>query len=214
MNANPFLTLEPWLPQILEEIKRDIKSDHLAQDPAFARAHFGNRPIQRLTNEELFAPYIRELLAGNEPLVEWAVNRWVFRHTDLYQHFADRLSAIRADFSNLTSLTPAEEEQVLAGAPDRFGHQDTFLFARLNQVVISPTRMEALRVAALAEQKAKMAQKAEAEVTRSREELELRHKTELARLIDKYEGRLSGMQKKYLTDTEALKKQIRALQKR
>ncbi len=211
---NPFLTLEPWLPQILEEIKRDIKSDHLAKDPAFARAHFGNRPIQRLTNEELFAPYIRELLAGNEQLVEWVVNRWVFRHTDLYQHFADRLSAIQTDFANLTALTSDQEEQVLAGAPDRFGYQDTFLFARLNQVVISPVRMEALRAAALAEQKAKVAQKAEAEVTRSREELELRHKTELARLIDKYEGRLTGMQRKYLTDTEALKKQIRALQKR
>lgn len=35
---------------------------------------------------------------------------------------------------------------------------------------------------------------------------------EKARLQDKYEDKLAGVQRKYMTDVEALKKQIRSLQ--
>lgn len=40
------------------------------------------------------------------------------------------------------------------------------------------------------------------------------HQREVSRLNEKYESKLAGVQKKYAIDTEALKKQIRALQQR
>jgi hypothetical protein len=48
----------------------------------------------------------------------------------------------------------------------------------------------------------------------SAETLEKAYEREIARLTDKYEKKLQGLQKKYLFDTEALKKQIATLQRK
>ena len=77
---NQFQILQPWLPQVLNTIKREIKTEHLPGSHAFYRTHFGNKPISRLTIEEIFKAYETELLAGNQEIAEWVINRWVFKH--------------------------------------------------------------------------------------------------------------------------------------
>ena len=46
------------------------------------------------------------------------------------------------------------------------------------------------------------------------EGMQKKHATEMARLTDKYEKKLMGLQKKYQLDQEALKKQLAALQRK
>jgi len=211
MNTNPFLALKPWISQILHAIKKDLKTDHLAVNKNFYRTHFGTRPLNKLLVEEIFAVYEKELLAGNEELVEWAVNRWVFKHGDLYQHFAQRLSEINPDFQGIEALTEVQANQILDGA-EVFGEVEVYLFSRLNGVVFPETIFERLRVAAekkIAEDKL---QKEQSAVQESQvQELE-RLRREAARAREKYEDKLAGVQRKYQTETEALKKQICSLQ--
>jgi hypothetical protein len=205
-----FETIQPWLNRVLAAIKKDIKSEHLPSNPPFYRTYFGNRPIHRLTSEEIFTAYGKELLEGNADLGDWVVNRWVFQHGELYEHFAERLSQINPEFSEISSLTEEESHRVLEGATEQFGAIAVYLFSVLNGVVFPSSVLQKLADAAK--------QEAEQEKTEAQQysqeqgliaEVE-RQKREIARL----ESRVTGVQKKYTTDIEALKKQIRALQQR
>lgn len=207
---NQFQALQNWTLEILNTIKKDIKTDHLHTDPQFYRTYFGNRPQNRLTSEEIFAAYEKELLVGNESLAEWVVNRWVFKHGDLYQHFADRLSQIHPDFNEIKQLTPEQSEQVLAGAAENFGAIPTFLFSILNGVVFPQATLEKLRQAAEKEKVTQAKEDAETEKKESLEKIIATHQREIARLNDK----IAGVQKKYTNDTESLKKQIKSLQQK
>lgn len=207
---NQFLPLKNWMHVILNAIKKDIKSDHLGSDPEFYRAHFGNRPQNRLTSEEIFNAYEKELVQGNQELAEWVVNRWVFKNGDLYQIFAERLAKINPEFEKIETISVEESEKVLAGTVERFGAISTFLFVVLNGVVFPESVREKLQKAAEAE-KADLEKKGlEEEGRESLEKLLAAKEREIARLNDK----LIGVQKKYERDTEGLKKQIKALQKR
>ena len=143
-----FQTVEPWIFQILGEIKKDIKTEHLGSDPVFYRMYFGNRPQNRLTAEEIFEGYAKELLKGNEELSEWVVNRWVFKHGDLYRHFADGLSEVNPEFGAIKELSAEESEEILEGAGEVFGAVDVYLFSVLNGVVFPKAVLERLRRAA------------------------------------------------------------------
>jgi hypothetical protein len=207
---NQFLTLQNWTQEVLNAIKKDLKNDHLHTDPVFYKTYFGNRPQNRLTTEEIFSAYEKELVQGNNDLAEFVVNRWVFKHGDLYQHFAERLSQINPDFEQIQHLTDLETETVLAGAAESFGAIPTFLFAVLNGVVFPQPAVERLRKAAQAEKEAREKNEANAQEQQTFDKLIAAHKREVARL----ESKIEGVQKKYITDTEALKKQIKALQKK
>jgi hypothetical protein len=212
MEMNSFAAVRPWMEQILLSIKKDIKTDHLTADTVFFKTHFGHRPINKLTQEEIFAVYEKELLSGNPTLSEWVINRWVFKHGDLYRHFAERLVAINPNFQEIASLTDAQAEQVLTGAIEAFGATDVYLFSRLNAVVFSEMIFERLEKAAhqhTSAQKEKVVQESEQD---NIDQMIERHQREIARLQEKYEDRLAGVQRKYTQDTEALKKQIRSLQ--
>ncbi len=213
MQKNPFLSVRPWMPQILHAIKKDIKTDHLAVDKSFYKNHFGNRPLNKLTLDEIFAVYERELLGGNEQLVEWAVNRWVFKHGDLYQRFAGLLSEIHPEFHAIESLTPEQSERLLTGLQD-CSASEVYLFSSLNGVVFPESIFERLRLAA--EKESQMVQEQAAKECAEEsliQELE-RLRREAARQKEKYEEKLAGVQRKYQTDIEALKKQIRSLQQK
>ncbi len=213
MLKNPFITVRPWISQILTEIKKDIKKDHLTQDKHFYKTHFGSRPLNKLTQDEINAVYERELLSGNEGLVDWAVNRWVFKHGELYQRFADALSAIHPEFSTIESLTDEESARLLDSVQD-CGAREVFLFSRLNSVVFSEAVFERLQKAAEAEEAAAGRRKVEeGEEISLKQELE-RLRRDAARDKEKYEVKLSGVQRKYQTDIDALKKQIRSLQQK
>jgi hypothetical protein len=212
MEMNSFTYVRPWMDQILQAIRKDIKTDHLPADKFFYKTHFGNRPLNKLTQEEIFAVYEKELLSGNQELGEWVINRWVFKYGDLYRHFAERLSAITPNFQEIQALTDAQAEQVLAGAQEKFGFAETYIFARLNSVVFSDAFFDRLHQAALQETQSKKQVQIEKNEQESLDQLNVRHQRELSRLQEKFEDKLSGIQRKYISDVEALKKQIRSLQ--
>ncbi len=210
-----FQTLQPWLSQVLHTIKKDIKSEHLSKSPTFYKAHFGNRPINRLTNEEICAVYEKELLGNDtEELGEWVINRWVFRHGDIYQHFASRLSQINPDFEQIKSLDDKQSEQVLSGAAEAFGALPVYLFIVLNGVVISPKVLGRLKELVVTTQAKEKEENEALSLKMSLDQAIERQKTEILRLEKKYEDKLSGVMKKYTTDIEALKNQVRALQQK
>lgn len=207
---NQFQALKNWTFEVLNAIKKDIKSDHPHTDPVFYRTHFGTRPQNKITNEELFAAYEKELFEGNQELADWVVNRWVFKHGDLYQHFADRLSQINPNFDELTQLTIEQSNQVLEGAAALFGAVPTFLFSLLNGVVFPKEVIERLEKQASLEKQSQEKQSAEQLVEKNLEKIIASNQREIARLNEK----IAGVQKKYTTDTEVLKKQIKALQQK
>ncbi len=205
-----FQTIQSWLPQVLATIKKDIKTEHLSSNPPFYRTYFGNRPINRLTSEEIYAAYEKELVSGNSDLGEWVVNRWVFKHGDLYEYFAQKLSEINPEFSEIKSLTEEESGRVLGGVEGKFNLASVYLFSVLNGVVFPKTVLEQLEKKARAEE-----EELKVEAAKRLEEQGYVAKIEqLEREVARFESRLSGVQKKYTTDVEALKKQIRALQKK
>lgn len=213
MQKNPFPSVQPWIPQILHAIKKDIKTDHLALDKNFYKVHFGTRPMNKLSLEEIFAVYEKELLAGNEQLVEWTVNRWVFKHGDLYQRFADRLTAIHPEFYTIESLTEEQAEQVLGGVQE-FKASEIYLFSSLNGVVFPESVFVRLRAAAEKESQETKEREEKNSVTESLEQELERLRREASRMKEKYEDKLAGVQRKHQTDVEALKKQIRSLQQK
>jgi hypothetical protein len=131
-----FRALQDWIKIVLEAIKKDLKVDHLHTDPLFYKNYFGNRPQNRLSMEEILTAYEKELLAGNPDLEVFVVNRWVFKHGDLYEHFAKRLSEINPNFDQITSLTDEQAKVVLEGCAESFGAIETYLFCMLNKVAI------------------------------------------------------------------------------
>jgi len=207
---NQFQALQNWTQDILNTVKKDLKSDHLHTDPVFYRAHFGNRPQNRLSAEEILAAYEKELLAGNEDLESFVINRWVFKHGDLYDHFADRLSQIHPDFDQITSLTEEQSKTILEGAADAFGAVETFLFSMLNRVAFPQKVLDTLQKEALEAKRANARAAEQAAEQQTLEKILASHQREVSRLNDK----IAGVQKKYTIDTEALKKQIRALQQK
>ncbi|HSX38535.1 MAG TPA: hypothetical protein VLE95_06865 [Chlamydiales bacterium] len=212
---NGFQIIRPWISHVLSAIKKDIKTDHLPASPAFAKAHFGNRPLNRLTTEEIFATYEKILLEGTDPdLAEWIVNHWVFKHGEIYSHFAGHLSQMTQNYEEIESLTEEQSEQILQGSAEQFGHLPVYLFAVLNEVVFPETVFEKLRIAAEQEAAQDQAEEKEFQDLQTLEKVKERHASELSRLQKKYEGKIAGVLKKYTTEVEALKNQVRSLQKK
>jgi len=205
-----FQILRPWLPEILGAIKKDIKSDYLPGSHAFYRTHFGSRPQNRLTTEEINNALSQALLDGDEDLAEWVINRWVFKHGEIYTHFADRLAGVNPDFDSIQTLSPEQSEQILAGAKEAFGAKPVFFFAALNGVVFPEAIFERLRNDAENEQTEKLAEEKTAGQQQELTKIIERQQRELAR----YEQKLAGVLKRYETDITSLKKQIRSLQKK
>lgn len=209
-----FHTLQPWLDEILGSIRKDIKTDYLPGSATFYRTYFKNRPQSRLKVDEIHAAFKKELLAGNEEMSEWVVNRWVFKHADVYRHFQERLFEINPDFSSIQILSQQESEQVLNGAKEALGAKNIYFFSVLNDVVFPRVVLDRLREEALAE-----AQRFEEEEKIEIQQADLakiveRQQRDIVRITEKYEQKLAGVLKKYSSDTEALKRQVRSLQQK
>ncbi len=209
-----FQTVEPWISHILHTIKKEIKGDHLSKSPSFHRAHFSSRPINRLTSEEIIPVYQKELLKGeDESLAEWVINRWVFRHGDIYDHFASFLAEINPEFEEITSLTEEQSRKILDGAVSRFGALPVYLFSVLNGVVFPEKVLLSLRKTAEKEENERREETEKVSLAETVSQMEERHRVELAKMEKKYEDKLSGLVSKHDEMIEALKKQIRSLQK-
>lgn len=211
-----FTILKNWLPQILNEVRKDLRKDHWQQDPQFVKTYLGNKPQQKITQEDMVVGYGRALEKeeGAEIIAEFISSRWLFKHSDIYHYFENELRKVTQDFTQLTELDAAVAEPLAKKSSDLFGAANTYLFCVMNSVVFPEKVFNSLRSSAEKETRDHKDQAEKEQVLNSQEEIKRHYETQLARLTDRCEKKLAGMERKYFVDTEALKKQIRNLQKK
>jgi hypothetical protein len=211
-----FKMLDPWMQMIVESVKKDLKNEHLKNDWQFAKKYFANKNIAKLTTEELTEGY-RQALANEEAaeaLAEYISNRWLLKNTEMYHFFEERLRQINPDFSELVELEKGKANTLMEESISHFGAPKTYMFSVINSVVFPQEIYDKLS------KHAQHAAKEEVEHANAMEEkisLQMIHQNyqqQIARLTDKYEKKLLGMQKKYTQDVETLKKQIGTLQRK
>jgi hypothetical protein len=211
-----FKMLDPWLQSIVESVKKDLKNEHLKQDWQFAKKYFANKNIAKLTAEELTEGY-RLALANEEAaeaLAEFISNRWLLKHTELYHYFEEQLQQINPNFNELEELERNQAHNLMEKAVSLFGAPKTYMFSIINSVVFPKEIFDKLG------QNAQNASREETENAKAMEEkmsVDMIHQSyqqQIARLTDKYEKKLLGMQKKYIQDVETLKKQLSTLQRK
>ena len=211
-----FAMLKPWLALIIDAVKKDLKNEHLKQDWQFCKKYLPGKTAQKLTTEELVDVYsvaVDEAESG-EALAEFISNRWLLKNSDLYGFFEQKLSEINPNFSEIEELDADMSRKMLSHAVKEFGAPRTYLFSVINSVVFPEQvyrelNKEAKEALVQEEQKT-----LEYEEKASLDSLKLSFEQQMARLTDKYEKKLVGMQKKYVQDTETLKKQVATLQRK
>lgn len=215
-----FAILKNWLPVLVDEIKRDLKNEHLKHDHTFVKTYFNGKAVPKITPEELTEAYEKALIVDPraEAIGEFIAQRWLAKNTDLYKFFSEELEKIAPNFSELELIHDELGLPLAASAVEQHGAVKTYLFSVLNSVVFSPALFDKLAEQALAEaieQSRKTANSAsEQEQTRSIDQLKSKYEQQITRLTDSYEKKLSGWQKKHFTEIEQLKKQIAALQRK
>lgn len=211
-----FAALQVWMPLIVEEIKKDLKNEHLKKDPSFARLYFPGKNIMKLSSEELAEAY-GNAIAGSEnteELAEFISNRWLLKHADLYYYFEQELGKINPNFNEIKDLDKLVATKIMEGAVQQFGVISTYLFCVLNSVVFPDEIYKKLGHEA---QEHASQEKIAADINAEDASLaaeQRNHEQQIARLTDKYEKKILGLQKKYVQDVEVLKKQIAHLQRK
>lgn len=211
-----FATLEGWMPLIVDAIKRDLRNEHLRQDIAFVKRYFPGKNVAKLSSEELAPAYLDVLKSGekSEELGEFIANRWLLKHSELYDYFERELSQITPDFNQLTTLERDVAAQMMERAVAEFGAIQTYLFCVFNSVVFPADVYAILSKKADHHAHSSRIEEAKKHEDASVEAMKRGYEQQIARLTDKYEKKLSGLQKKYAVDISDLKKQIVALQRK
>lgn len=210
-----FSILKSWMPHIIDMIKKDLKHDHLKNDPLFCKKHFYGKNPAKLTIEELVDGYQQAFAEGehSEAIGEFMANRWLLKNGDIYNYFAGSLSKINPNFSEIEELSKEDSHAILNEGKAQFDVQDLYLFSVMNAVAFPDNIYAELAKQALtSSENAKNAAET-AEIEKSVENLTRAHQTQLARMVDKYEKKLVGLEKKYHHDVDSLKKQVSRLQK-
>lgn len=211
-----FQEIAEWMPLIMEETKKDLKNEHLRKDPAFVKAYFSHNNLPKITTEELSQGYLKAFQNEENPeaLGDFITSRWLMKNSEIYDFFEIKLSHINPDFASIEQLNETQSKEIIEESTKKFGALKTFLFAVLNSVVFDSASFKQLKEhARKQEYQHKEEQQLQQEKT-SFESLKLSHSLEISRLTDKYEKKLSGLQKKYAVDVEALKKQVASLQRK
>lgn len=213
-----FAILKEWMPKILDPVKKDLRNDHLKNDWEFFKRYFGSKNMNKLTIDDFVSAYstaMEEVDAGHaEQIAEFIANRWLMRHTELYDFFEIRLNQITANFQQLEMLSEEDSHKILEPALKQFGPFNVYVFAVLNSVVFPQNIYDDLLKKA-GQHLHTMEEQEEIQLNeRSIDGLKTAYEQQLARMQDKYEKKLSGLQKKYAHDVEALKKQLSALQRK
>jgi len=211
-----FADLKEWIPHLVETVKKDLRSDHLKKDLFFVKKYLASKNIHKMTTAELaeaYAKAIQEEETG-EDIAEFITSRWLLKNSELYEFFEKQLSTINPDFASLEVLTPEQAQVLIEASNKEFGPTHTYLFSVLNSVVFPVETFEQLKQQAQNHQADQEIELFKALEKSSAEEMQLQFQREIARTTDKYEKKLSGLQKKYVADVEALKKQIATLQRK
>ena len=210
-----FEILSPWIVGIFQAIKKELKNEHLLKTPSFAQRHFPKRGLDKLTTEEFAAAYIKDIEEGDEELAERVITRWVMKNGELYQFFATELSKINPQFDEIESLSPEASAFILNTSVSQYGAAPTYIFSILNAVVFTKEQLSKLREMALAETKHSAAEpQTEKSAFESIDALKSHYEKEMRKLTEKYEKRLQGVERKYVLDTDGLKKQIAQLHRK
>lgn len=211
-----FSVLSHWMPSIIDSIKRDLRNDHLKSDTIFVKRYLAGKNVNKATVEELAKAYGEALASGDnsEEVGEFLCNRWLLRHSELYNYFENELSKINPNFSEIEQLDKLASQKLVEGSVKQFGAPRTFLFCVLNSVVLDKEVIEALnhsarqsKIKADEEEVFRLENESLDKMTRSYEQ-------QLSRITDKYEKKLAGLQKKYVQDIDVLKKQVAYLQRK
>lgn len=211
-----FADLQEWVPFLIESVKKDLRNEHLKKDVYFIKKFLSSKNIHKVTTEELAEAYqkaIREEEKGEE-LAEFITSRWLLKNSELYDFFEQQLSQMTSDFTTLDEIAPAQAQILIDTSIKQFGAPHTYLFSVLNSVVFPKESFQALKVKAQQHQAKEQEETQKAVEQRSIEQMQRHFECEIARLTDKYEKKLAGLQKKYVADVENLKKQVAQLQRK
>ena len=211
-----FNMLESWIPAIIDQIKKDLKNEHIKSDIQFCKIYLAGKNLNKLTTDELATAYGRALKENenSEALGEFISNRWLLKNTELYGFFEEKLLAIDPNFTDLEEIESSQAKELVQTSVQKFGAQKTYLFSVLNSVVFPKDVYSQLAKLAQNDEEKKEAEALQLLEKSSIEAINKQHELQTARLVDKYEKKLIGLQKKYLQDTENLKKQIVNLQRK
>lgn len=206
--------LRDWLEEIVDIIKKDLKNEHLKIDKEFCRKYFLGKSCQSLTLTEMATAYAADIKSGNSGLGEFIASRWLLKNTDIYHFFEEKLKKIAPDFEALDELSQEQGQQLMNQAKADFGPIKTYIFSVFNSVVFPKSIYDELKEHASFETQRFREKTVQENETKNLEELKKRYDRDISALTDRYEKKLIGMQKKYLHDTESLKKQISTLQRK
>jgi hypothetical protein len=208
-----FDKLQPWGNEIFCTIKKELKQEHLVKTPAFVQKYFPKRALDKLTNEEFAAAYLKEIAEGDEELGEKVVARWVMKHAELYQWFATELGKINPQFDAIESLSLEFSAHLLNTSVAQFGAAPTYIFCVMNAVVLTEEQLTELRTLSIAES-AQAKQQTEERSFESIGAVREYYEKEMRKRVEKYEKRLQGVERKYVQDIDGLKKQISQLHRK
>lgn len=211
-----FSMLRPWLASIVESVKKDLKNEHLKKDWQFCKQYLPGKNVSKVTVEEMVDAYGNALENSEnaEALAEFISNRWLLKNCELYNYFEANLSRISPNFTELETIDAASSREIVRGAVEQYGAMKTYLFSVINSVVFPKEVYSELGQKAETDEERRIVEERTLHEKLSLEELQKDYEQQIARLVDKYEKKLTGMQKKYAQDTESLKKQIINLQRK
>lgn len=210
--------IDRFFPDLIDAVKKEIKTEHLKNDRLFVSRYLASKNINKLTLSELATAYRNAILSeeaqASENLGYFLTNRWILKNADIYDFFESSLSKISENFSELDVLPEEQAMPIMMESVSHFGAPKTYLFAVLNSVVFPENVYKKLRE--LTHEAANSSQELKEKLTAAAtvEQMQRNHQAELARLSDKYEKKVAGLERKYHNDVEALKKQIANLQRK
>lgn len=211
-----YAALKQWMPSIIDTVKKDLKNEHLKKDLLFVKQYLASKNINKVTTDELVEAYNAAIADDErgEQIAEFITARWLLKNSDIYDFFEQELSKISPEFTEIEELDLPQSEKIVTLSAQSFGAPHSYVFSVLNSVVFPEQVFHGLRDSAEKALKQSAEDHLVKEEQQSLEKIKESHKNELARVTDKFEKKLSGLEKKYIADTEGLKKQIAALQRR
>jgi hypothetical protein len=204
------ILLKSWMPQVIESIKKDLKNEHLKNDLKFVKKYFPGKNLNKITAEELTDGYVKAIVEEEnaEEIAEFVTNKWLMNNSELYGYFEQALTKISPDFTELTSIDAKVAKEIVDGSVKQFGSVKTYLFSVINSVVFPKETFDKLDAIAKEDLKKAIKEEKDLQEKVAYEDLKSHCDAQIARITDKYEKKLAGLQRKYQLDTEGLKKQI------
>jgi hypothetical protein len=207
-----FASVKIWSEDIIETVRKDLKNEHLSRDPHFCRKYFLGKKHSEIDTKTFSEAYVTAIDSGNVGLAEFIATRWLLKNTDIYGYFEEKLKLINPDFESIIELEESVSQSLIAYAITQFGAAKTYIFSLFNSVAFSKKIYQDLKDQAEKETFEKRKVNKEDEEKQTLLELQKRHDREMKAMKERFEKKLNGFQKKYLHDTEMLKKKIAELQ--